>query len=288
MLQNTEKNRTFSTQNTKIRTRSLAISYIYMFSVKYCKKKRRKKRPCYQLPRKNWWLPCPRPPDKGSNMRNFNGRNYSFYHSWRPSWRPLFAENSRASGGIAPCAPAGALPLHPARGPTTAPVDPTRMGRFAHAWCATRTGIFRPPFLELLDPPLHKCVVSPPPPAHQLFLDLRDFRWWRSGKKSVGAPPPPPPPRSSAFLGGPKKTVCCAPPPLFFKILDPPLTKGIHTCILGRHKHTHTHTHTHIYMGHAFSDKCIVLSPASLRVVCWKMYGNFTLFCSVCDDLHSC
>ena len=66
MLQNTEKNRTFSTQNTKISARSLAISYnIYMFSVKYCKKKKtRKKRPCYQLPRKNWWLPCPRPPTR--------------------------------------------------------------------------------------------------------------------------------------------------------------------------------------------------------------------------------
>ena len=41
-------------------------------------------------------------PRQGLYTRNCNWRNYSFYNSWRPSWMPLFAENSRASGGSAP------------------------------------------------------------------------------------------------------------------------------------------------------------------------------------------
>ena len=56
-------NRTFSTQNTKISARSLAISYI-CFQVRIVKKKREKKKPYYQLLRKIWWLPHPRPPTR--------------------------------------------------------------------------------------------------------------------------------------------------------------------------------------------------------------------------------
>ena len=54
-------NRTFSTQNTKISARSLAISYI-CFQVRIVKKKKKKK--YYQLLRKIWWLPHPRPPTR--------------------------------------------------------------------------------------------------------------------------------------------------------------------------------------------------------------------------------
>ena len=60
-------NRTFSTQNTKISARSLAISYIF-FQVRIVKKKKKKKKgggkPYYQLLRKIWWLPHPRPPTR--------------------------------------------------------------------------------------------------------------------------------------------------------------------------------------------------------------------------------
>ena len=41
-----------------------------------------------------------------------------------------------------------------------------------------------------------------PPPAHQLFWDLRDFiGWQRSEKKVSEIPPPPPPPAHQLFLG---------------------------------------------------------------------------------------
>ena len=81
------------------RSQSVIYIYIYIYTCFQVGIVKRKK-PCYQLPRKNWWLPRPQSPtpDKGST-RNVNGRNYSFYHSWRPSWRPLFAENSRAPYG---------------------------------------------------------------------------------------------------------------------------------------------------------------------------------------------
>ena len=62
-------------------------------------------------------------PRQGLYTRNCNGRNYSFYHAWRPSWRPLFAENSRVSGGSAPGPPAGAL----RRAPGPHPYEKNRM-----------------------------------------------------------------------------------------------------------------------------------------------------------------
>ena len=105
-------NRTFSTQNTKISARSLAISYIcfQVRIVKLKKKRERKKSHTINYYGKIWWLPHPRAPTRALYTRNCNWRNYSFYHSWRPSWMPLFAENSRAL-----------WPLHPARGPKAAP-----------------------------------------------------------------------------------------------------------------------------------------------------------------------
>ena len=169
-------NRTFSTQNTKISARSLAISYI-CFQVRIVKKKRKKK-PYYQLLRKIWWLPHPRP-RQGLYTRNCNGRNYSFYHSWRPSWRPLFAENSRASGGSAPWAPGRG----PKAGPWTPPV-----------WCARgalRARIFPPTpfFLQILDPPLYTSPLArpirlPPPlwrgmPGTPLYTPSPHLKYWR-------------------------------------------------------------------------------------------------------------
>ena len=110
-----------------------------MFSGTYCKKRRRKKKHTINYYGKSGDSRTP-DPRQGLYTRNCNGRNYSFYHSWRPSWRPLFAENSRASGGSAPWAPRGFAPA-PA-GPYGGPLDPTRMS----ARCATRTDFSAHPF----------------------------------------------------------------------------------------------------------------------------------------------
>ena len=111
-------NRTFSTQNTKISARSLAISYI-CFQVRIVKKKKEREKSHtinYYGKSGDSRTPGPR---QGLYTRNCNWRNYSFYHSWRPSWMPLFAENSRA---LCPCTPPGAL---------RRPLDPTCMRRIA-------------------------------------------------------------------------------------------------------------------------------------------------------------
>ena len=107
-------NRTFSTQNTKISARSLAISYI-CFQVRIVKKREKKSHTInYYGKSGDSRTPAPR---QGLYTRNCNWRNYSFYHSWRPSWRPLFAENSRAPGGSAPWAPGRGSAPAPRQGP---------------------------------------------------------------------------------------------------------------------------------------------------------------------------
>ena len=170
-------NRTFSTQNTKISARSLAISYIF-FQVRIVKKKKKGGGESHTI---NYYGKSgdSRTPDpqQGLYMRNCNGRNYTSYHSWRPSWRPLFAENSRASGGSAPTA-----------GPWTPPVWGAR---FAHTRCATRTDFSAHPFLQILDPPLYTSPLARPsrlPPEASILGELGSSR----------SPPPP----INFFLGG--------------------------------------------------------------------------------------
>ena len=100
---------------------SLACNQLHMFSGTYCnKKKREREKKSHAI---NYYgksgdsrTPGPR---QGLYTRNCNWRNYSFYHSWRPSWMPLFAENSRA---FCPCTPPGAL---------RRPLDTTCMRRIA-------------------------------------------------------------------------------------------------------------------------------------------------------------
>ena len=89
---------------------SLARNQLHMFSGTYCKK-RKEKKAILSTTTENLVTPARTPaPDKGSIREIATGEiTNSFYHSWRPSWRPLFAENSRASGGSAPGPPAGAL-----------------------------------------------------------------------------------------------------------------------------------------------------------------------------------
>ena len=73
-------NRTFSTQNTKISARSLAISYI-CFQVRIVKKKKRgggSHTINYYGKSGDSRTPDPR---QGLYTRNCNGRNYTSYHS---------------------------------------------------------------------------------------------------------------------------------------------------------------------------------------------------------------
>ena len=170
-------NRTFSTQNTKISACSLAISYI-CFQVRIVKKKE-KGRGSHTI---NYYGKSgdSRTPDpqQGLYTRNCNGRNYTSYHSWRPSWRPLFAENSRASRGSAPWAPG--------RGPTAGPWTPSVWG----ARCATRTDFPAHPFFLQIAPRIAPRGVdpggageqSPPPPNENIGGGGQTYRF---------APPPP-------------------------------------------------------------------------------------------------
>ena len=159
-------NRTFSTQNTKISARSLAISYI-CFQVRIVKKKKKwggGGKAILSATTENLVTPAPPDPQQGLYTRNCNGRNYTSYH-WRPSWRPLFAENSRASGGwgSAPWAPGRGFAPAPRQWPYGGPLDPTRMRRavrYAH-------GFFRPPLFckswirHCTHPPLLVQVACP-------------------------------------------------------------------------------------------------------------------------------
>ena len=184
-------NRTFSTQNTKISARSLAISYI-MFSGTYCKKKKGEKSHTINYYGKSGDSRTP-DPRQGLYTRNCNryGRNYTSYHSWRPSWRPLFAENSRASGGSAPWAPA----LRRAPGPH--PYE----ARASRTHGAVRARIFPPtPFLQILDPPLYTSPLARPsrlPPEASILGELGSSR-------------PPPPPQWIFFWAN---ISFCPPPP---------------------------------------------------------------------------
>ena len=156
-------NRTFSTQNTK-NFGLLARNQLHMISGTYCKKKE-KGRGSHTI---NYYGKSgdSRTPDpqQGLYTRNCNGRNYTSYHSWRPFWRPLFAENSRASRGPG--------------GPTAGPWTPSVWG----ARCATRTDFPAHPFL---------CKSPPESPPEASIL----------GVLGAVAPPPqwnlsfcPPPP----------------------------------------------------------------------------------------------
>ena len=196
--------------------RSLAISYI-CFQVRIVKKKK-KSGGGEKSHTINYYgiSGDSRTPDpwQGLYTRNCNGRNYTSYHSWRPSWRPLFAENSRASGGSAPWAPG--------RGPMAGPWTPPVWGaRFAHTRCATRTDFSAHPFfLQILDPPLYTSPLARPsrlPPEASILGEL--------GSRVA---PPPPQWKYFFFLGGSNISKNCPPPP-------PPIISS--TCKNRFHKH---------------------------------------------------
>ena len=99
------------------RSQSVTISYI-CFQVRIVKKKKKEKKSHtinYYGKSGDFRTPGPR---QGLYTRNCNWRNYSFYHSWRPSWRPLFAENS----SFRELCPLGPRHGGPTAGPWTPPV----------------------------------------------------------------------------------------------------------------------------------------------------------------------
>ena len=111
-------NLTIARFQRKIRKFRLARlqSVTYAGTYSYCKKKKKKKSHTINYYGKSGDSRTPGP-RQGLYTRNCNWRNYSFYHSWRPSWMPLFAENSRASGGSAPWAPGRGSAPAPRQGP---------------------------------------------------------------------------------------------------------------------------------------------------------------------------
>ena len=111
-------NRTFSTQNTKISACSLAISYI-CFQVRIVKKRKGGGggKPYYQLLRKIWWLPHPRPPTRAlyAKLQREKLHFLSLLTTilkalicWKlESFRGLRPLGPRQ--GLCPCTPPGAL-----------------------------------------------------------------------------------------------------------------------------------------------------------------------------------
>ena len=169
-------NRTFSTQNTKISARSLAISYI-CFQVRIVKKKRGGGKPYYQLLRKIWWLPHPRPPtpDKGSIREIATGEITLPITPDDHLEGPYLLKTRKLPGApLCPCTPPGAL------------------RRFAHTRCATRTDFSATPFFA--NP--GSATVHIPPLLVQVACPQRRRSWGSWGAVA------PPPPNENIFLGG--------------------------------------------------------------------------------------
>ena len=189
-------NRTFSTQNTKISARSLAISYI-CFQVRIVKKKKKGGggKPYYQLLRKIWWLPHPRPPTRALYAKLQREKLHFLSLTtilkalicWKlESFRGLRPLGPRQ--GLCPCTPPVAL----RRAPGPHPYE---------ARGALRARIFPPtPFLQILDPPLYTSPLARPsrlPPEASILGELGSSR--------------PPPPHEN--IGGGGQTYRFAPPP---------------------------------------------------------------------------
>ena len=110
-------NRTFSTQNTKISARSLAISYI-MYSGTYCKKKKkREKKAILSTTTENLVTPAPPAPDKGSIREIATGEITVSITPDDHLEGPYLLKTRELPGALPPGPRAGALPLHPGQGP---------------------------------------------------------------------------------------------------------------------------------------------------------------------------
>ena len=187
-------NRTFSTQNTKISARSLAISYI-CFQVRIVKKKKGGGgKPYYQLLRKIWWLPHPRPPTKATRAlyAKLQREKLHFLSLLTTILKALICWKLESFRGLQ-------------QGPYGGPLDPTRMRRALRAHTVRYAhGFFRSPlFWQILDPPLYTSPLARPsrlPPEASILGELGSSR-------------PPPPMKIFFFGGGGANISFCSPPP---------------------------------------------------------------------------
>ena len=149
-------NRTFSTQNTKILACSLAISYI-CFQVRIVKKRKGEGKPYYQLLRKIWWLPHPRPPTRALYAK-LQREKLHFLSLLTTILKALICWKLESFQGP--------------RGPYGGPLDPIRMRRavrYAH-------GFSRPPLFLQIAPRIAPRGVDPggagssrPPPPNETY-----------------------------------------------------------------------------------------------------------------------
>ena len=115
LLTNLTINRTFSTQNTKISARSLAISYI-CFQVRIVKKKKRGGKPYYQLLRKIWWLPHPRLPTRALYAK-LQREKLHFLSLLTTILKALICWKLESFRGLRPWAPGRGFAPAPRQGP---------------------------------------------------------------------------------------------------------------------------------------------------------------------------
>ena len=189
-------NRTFSTQNTKISARSLAISYI-CFQVRIVKKKKREKKAILSTTTENLVTPAPPTPNKGS-IREIATGEITLPITDDHLEGPYLLKTRELPGAPPPGPPAGALPLHPASGPTAGPWTPPVWG----ARCATRTDFSAHPFFA--NPGSATVHI---PPCSSKSLAPRGVDPGGAGEQS------PPPPQWKYWGGGGGQTYRFAPPP---------------------------------------------------------------------------
>ena len=124
-------NRTFSTQNTKISARSLAISY--MFSGTYCKKKERKKCHTINYYGKSGDSRTPRPPTRALLREIATGEITVSITPDDHLEGPYLLKTRELLGALPPGPPAGAL----RRVPGPHPYEKNRMFQtHTHNWLA--------------------------------------------------------------------------------------------------------------------------------------------------------
>ena len=186
----------FSTRKIRKFRLARSQSVTYIIHVRIVKKKGGK--PYYQLSTttENLVTPAPPTPDKGSIREIATGEITLPITPDDHLEGPYLLKTRELPGAPPPGPPAGALPLHPARGPTAGPWTPPRMRR-----ALTRTDFSAHPFFANpgsatvhIPPCSSKSLAprgvdpggageqSPPPP----------WKYWGGGKHIVLPPPPPP------------------------------------------------------------------------------------------------
>ena len=189
-------NRTFSTQNTKISARSLAISYIY-FQVRIVKKKKGGGEAILSTTTENLVTPAPPTPDKGSIREIATGEITLPITPDDHLEGPYLLKTRELPGAPSPGAPAGALPLDP-----TPPGALRRVpGPHPYEARAYAHGFFRPPLF--CKSWIRHCTH--PPLLVQVACPQRRRTW---GSWGAVAPPP------YENIGGGGKHIVLPPPPI--------------------------------------------------------------------------